>query len=432
MPTVPVRLRLFLALLGLLVAGGLLLVRPGPAPTAPLLSPTATPSGRPTPGSTPAPTPTPAPPPLNVLRADGATLRDATGRVVRITGVNWFGLETCSFAPHGLWARRWTDLLDTIVAMGFNTIRLPFATQALDPDSRPNGINADLNPELANLSPLEIMDRIIAGAAERNLKVILDRHRIECPQQSELWYTDRYPEERWIADWQRLAARYRGIDAVIGADLHNEPHGPATWGSGDPRTDWRLAAERAGNAILAVNPDWLIIVEGVERTDDQWYWWGGNLSAARTAPVRLVRPDRLVYSPHDYGPGVYDQPWFRTPDFPANLVPLWTRTWAYLALENLAPILVGEFGGRSVDADREGVWQRTLVDFLTAHGLSFTYWSLNPNSGDTGGLLLDDWQTVDQAKLQVLRPALAPLIGNTVRQAVLARLAAPAAPLTTP
>jgi len=60
---------------------------------------------------------------------------------------------------------------------------------------------------------------------------------------------------------------------VIGADLHNEPHGPATWGSGDVATDWRLAAERAGNAILKVNPDWLIIVQGVQEYQGDTYWW---------------------------------------------------------------------------------------------------------------------------------------------------------------
>lgn len=51
---------------------------------------------------------------------------------------------------------------------------------------------------------------------------------------------------------------------MIGADLHNEPHGAATWGSGNTNTDWRLAAERCGNAILSVNTNWLIIVEGIE------------------------------------------------------------------------------------------------------------------------------------------------------------------------
>ena len=43
-----------------------------------------------------------------------------------------------------------------------------------------------------------------------------------------------------------LARRYLGNDTVIGFDLHNEPHGSATWGDNNTATDWRLAAERAG------------------------------------------------------------------------------------------------------------------------------------------------------------------------------------------
>jgi aryl-phospho-beta-D-glucosidase BglC (GH1 family) len=53
-----------------------------------------------------------------------------------------------------------------------------------------------------------------------------------------------------------LAQRYANNSTVIGADLHNEPHGSACWGCGDNATDWRLAAERAGNAIHTVNPNW--------------------------------------------------------------------------------------------------------------------------------------------------------------------------------
>jgi endoglucanase len=66
--------------------------------------------------------------------------------------------------------------------------------------------------------------------------VILDRHRPDSGSQSELWYTSRYSEARWIADWQMLARRYAGNTTVIGADLHNEPHGPATWGDGNQAT----------------------------------------------------------------------------------------------------------------------------------------------------------------------------------------------------
>ena len=62
-----------------------------------------------------------------------------------------------------------------------------------------------------------------------------------------------------------------------------------------------------------------------------------------------------------------------------------------------------EFGGRSVGQDREGVWQRDLVAFLKQKRISYSYWAWNPDSGDTGGILEDDWQTVDRAKLELLQ-----------------------------
>src|SRR6185436_8498463 len=119
-----------------------------------------------------------------------------------------------------------------------------------------------------------------------------------------------YPEQRWIADWVKLAQKYRANPMVVAFDLHNEPHAEATWGSGDPATDWRLAAQRAGNAILAVHPDILLVVEGVESYGGNYYWWGGNLRGAAAAPVQLDRPDHVIYSPHEYPASLYAQPWF--------------------------------------------------------------------------------------------------------------------------
>jgi endoglucanase len=339
---------------------------------------------------------------LGPLHAGGGRLLDAAGHEVRLTGVNWFGLETANFAPHGLWARSLGDMLDQIVGSGFNCLRLPFSNQLLEAGAQPSSIDLALNPDLAGRGGLDLMDRVVEGAASRGLRVVLDRHRPTADGQSELWATDRVPEARWIGDWVALAKHYREQPAVVGADLHNEPHGPATWGDGNPGTDWRLAAERAGNAILAVNPDWLIIVEGIERYGSDYYWWGGNLMGARSAPVRLSSPDKLVYSAHDYGPGVYAQPWFQAAGFPGNLPTVWREHWAFLAAGGVAPVLLGEFGGRSVGDDREGSWQRELVSFLKASGLSYTYWAWNPDSGDTGGILEDDWKTVDKAKLDLL------------------------------
>src|SRR5262249_4928542 len=53
------------------------------------------------------------------LHTVGGKVVDANGREVRFTGVAWFGFETKAFAPHGLWARNWQDMLDQIKAAGF-------------------------------------------------------------------------------------------------------------------------------------------------------------------------------------------------------------------------------------------------------------------------------------------------------------------------
>lgn len=346
------------------------------------------------------------------LHTEGGHLVNAAGNRVILTGINWFGLETESFAPHGLWARNWEEILDQVRELGFNTIRLPYSNALFDAGSVPNSVNYELNPDLEGLSGLEIMDKIVEGAGERGIRIILDRHRPGASAQSELWYTAQYDEQRWIDDWVMLAQRYAGNDTVIGADLHNEPHGPATWGTGDEATDWRLAAERAGNAILAANPDWLIIVQGIEQYEGDWYWWGGNLMGAGEHPVRLEVPNRLVYSSHVYGPGVYPQPWFDAADFPDNLAQIWDEHWGFLAREEIAPVIVGEFGGRSVGEDKEGVWQRALFSYLREHSLSYFYWTLNPNSGDTGGLLLDDWESVDPDKQALLESYQFPPLGE--------------------
>lgn len=215
---------------------------------------------------------------------------------------------------------------------------------------------------------------------------------------------------RSISDWKRLAQRYLGDDTVVGCDLHNEPHAPASWGDGTAY-DWAPAAQRCGNAILGVNPRLLIIVEGNDAYGGTTYWWGGQLAGAAAHPVQLAVANQRVYSAHDYPASVYAQPWFSDPTYPSNLPALWDRTWGYLAKSGTAPVLVGEFGSRlATTSDQQ--WFSALAGYIKANGLNFTFWCLNPDSGDTGGLLADDWTTVISAKQAVLAPLQAPFIGG--------------------
>jgi endoglucanase len=373
------------------------------------------------------------------LRTNGSKIVDSTGATVRLTGLNWFGMETDNHTFHGLWAGRnatWKMQIDHMAQLGFNTIRVPYTGDSLRPGAQATSINTDSNPDLVGLSPLQILDKVVDYAGQKGMRIILDRHRPSAAGQTALWYTSSVSEASMISDWQMLAQHYAGNSTVIGADLFNEPHAEGTdpngtgacWGCGVTTRDWRLAAQRIGNAVLSANSNWLIFVEGVSCPsggtpnsfdnipDDPLTcdWWGGNLAAAAQFPVQLNVANRLVYSAHDYGISVFDrQPWFNDANFPNNLPAVWDHFWGYLFKNNTAPILVGEFGSTLANP-LDTQWLTRLMSYMGSgtSGMSFTYWAWNPNSGDTGGIVQDDWVTVNQNKMNIIGPSLIPPVGS--------------------
>jgi endoglucanase len=130
-------------------------------------------------------------------------------------------------------------------------------------------------------------------------------------------------------------------------------------------------------------------------------------------PVQLDVPNRLVYSAHDYATSVAQQSWFSDPSFPANMPGIWDKYWGYIFKQNIAPVWLGEFG-TTLQPAVDQKWLAELVKYLrstSAYGADsfhWTFWSWNPNSGDTGGILKDDWQTVDTAKDAYLASVKAP------------------------
>lgn len=370
---------------------------------------------------------TPGTPASGFFSTSGNQIVDENGTPVRIAGVNWFGMESSNFAPHGIWTRGYKDMMDQIKELGFNTIRLPFASQAFDPGTTTSGIDFFANPDLPGLSPIEVMDKVVEYAGQIGLRIILDHHRSNAgpgPNSNGLWYTSTYPESRWISDWEMLAERYAGNPTIVGADLSNEPHN-GVWGGGGVN-DWPAAAERAASAIHAQNSDWLIFVEGVGQYQGASYWWGGALAGVRDRPVQLTVPNKLVYSPHAYPNSIFSQTWFSDASFPQNLFAVWQQNWGFIYEEGIAPIMLGEFGSRFVDP-KDVQWMDKMYEYLQGdldgngtndvpagqYGISWTWWSLNPNSSDTGGILQDDWRTVHQFKVDNLAPSMFDFGGGT-------------------
>ncbi|MGH2441926.1 MAG: glycoside hydrolase family 5 protein [Chloroflexota bacterium] len=366
------------------------------------------------------------------LHAQGTQIQDAFGDPVMLQGVNWYGFEQQDFVAGGLDFRSYQDILMSIKQMGYNTVRLPFSNQMVEQNPVvTDHLNA--NPELRGFHALDIMDRIIATAGALGLRIILDDHRSDAGWSAEengLWYTAQYPDTAFVADWTAIGARYAGTYAVAGADLRNEPHGTASWGDGNPATDWQLAAQRAGDAVLAADPHLLVMVEGVQfYNGSNSYWWGGNLMGVAAHPVELQFPDgtsahsQLVYSAHDYGKDNCGTgcAWFSATTTYAGLSQLWDQYWGYIA-ENpgasyTAPVWVGEFGTcnyqQSCVTDTtpgsQGQWFSSLMRYIAQHNFGWAYWSINGTESTAPARVYGslDWYGLFDTAWQQPRPWIA-------------------------
>jgi len=306
---------------------------------------------------------------------------------------------------------------------------------------------------------MEIFDIIIQKCKKYGIKALVDVHSPASHNSGHnynLWYYEPTAEDcdgmatghfsgekiTWD-DWKDsitwLAEKYAKDDTILAYDLKNEPHGKrgydgntcpanmAKWDDSTDKNNWKYSAEECAKSILAVNPNALILIEGIEQSpmkdrgvswddpdvfqpkagQEKWYgaWWGGNLRGVKDYPV-LPDSSQIVYSPHDYGPSVYAQSWFAK-DFSTEtlLDDYWRETWAYINEEDIAPLLIGEWGGH-MDEGKNQKWMELIRDYMIDNHINHTFWCLNPNSGDTGGLLDPTFLNWDDEKYALFEESL--------------------------
>lgn len=338
------------------------------------------------------------------------------GKRLYFKGASYFGMETDILVPHGLWGGDASTTLASVAEMltanAFNLVRLPLAASAVIENAPVDRYKMSNETRLLaafegrELRYLDVLDYVVTEFATHHLLVVLDMHVLSPGGPiTPLWYDPQRPETHtWVGDaWDVLARRYALTWNVVAADLKNEPHGVARWGNGDPATDWRLAAHVLADRVLSLCPRWLIFVEGVQfatrdTSSDLPCFWGESLQDTMAAPLELSVPDRLVWSPHVYGPDVAEQPYFAATNFLANLPSVWD---AHFGAAVAAPLVVGEWGGK-YRSERDCAWQDMFAAYLRERAIGFVYWCVNPNSGDTEGLLEPDWRTPRADKLQLL------------------------------
>eukprot|EP00850_Spirogloea_muscicola_P005437 SM000025S08332 [mRNA] locus=s25:131681:134698:+ [translate_table: standard] len=364
--------------------------------------------------------------------AKGNLLYDNTGATVYCSGITWNGFEWYNGAPNGLSVRNYYDHINQMSSLGFNLLRLPFSGSLFQPGGyTPMNINYGVNNDLQGLKSLDILDKVINAAGGAGMKVLLDFDRVGAgynSNRSGLWWEPKTPvpsEAAWVSIWVQLAARYKDNPTVIGFELWNEPHNPTVkkafpgpvW-AGDgvlPGYNWRLACKRAADAIQAINPNVLIVVQGLWQDT----FWGANLIQVKKYPLVLEVPGKLVYATHDYGPYVWNQKWFWVKNFPYNLPKYWERTWGYINTEGIAPLWVSESGSpipakaKNITDVHELGWFTTFRAYVYAKRLTWCWftWGTDAESRDTGGVLEADWRTPQAHKFAELAQMMHPGFG---------------------
>lgn len=370
------------------------------------------------------------------LTTRGNRIVDQDGNRVWLTGINWFGYNTGTNIFDGVWSCNMEEALESIADHGFNLLRIPISSElvlewkkGIFPEAN---YNRAINPELNSMNSLEIFDYAINICAKNGMKVMFDIHSAQTDamgHMTNLWYTDRISVEQYYASTEFLADRYKDDDTLIAFDLKNEPHGKphevgAIWNDSEDPNNWKHVAETAGNLVLDINPRLLILIEGIEiypkdvsknadyasedSADYHFCWWGGNLRGVHDYPIDFGSPERngqIVYSPHDYGPDVYQQPWFSGEfTYESLQEDCWNDNWLFIHDENIAPLLIGEWGGFMREPNL--TWMTYLRKLIIEKGIHHTFWCFNANSGDTGGLVGHDFKTWDEEKYAFVKPAL--------------------------
>jgi endoglucanase len=264
---------------------------------------------------------------------------------------------------------------------------------------------------------------------------------------------DEYNVDKWLATIKEMAQlpKKLGVKNILGIDCFNEP-----WKYSWPQ--WADMAKMCYDTIAAENDDIIAVIEGVSGSHETAEHnkmepedhgdlnlnpnWGENILGQSKYPIQIPR-DRLCFSPHTYGPSVFVQKHHVDQSKPecvgleddaaaekkcqlvvdrdnatavAALRKGWDEHFGYLHDEKYC-VLIGEFGGTKdwpknelepaaatqwahlpAGARHDWEWQNIFVDYLKDRGITdFTYWSINPESGDTGGLYNHKYTNADKS-----------------------------------
>jgi endoglucanase len=341
-----------------------------------------------------------------MLRVRGSEIVNSEGRSVRLRGVcvgGWMNMENFINGYPGdesgvrraaaeilgparaeFLFDRWLDYFfneDDVAFLkecGANVVRLPLNYRHFEADS---------DPYRYMEKGFERLAKVIGACTRAGIYVILDLHSAQgwqntdwhCDNSSRHSYIWRHPhfQERFVALWREIARRYRGVAAVAGYNLMNEPvtGAPAGRFSANYKTDWEVINRlyrRTVEAVREVDADHIIFLEG-------------DYFSTKFAKLDPPIAPNLVYSSHNYSAAA------TTPGKYPGVIRggLWNQKrqadtfregeGTRYAQENRVPLWVGEFGATVNGGAADTAYRLRALDDQIAvfeeHAAHWTIWT---------------------------------------------------------
>ena len=343
---------------------------------------------------TPSPTPTAAP-----TEAPTEMPPDVMAQAQRLgRGVN---LGNALEAPEeGEWGMVIEpEFFPLIREAGFDTVRVPIRWSAHAMVAAPYTVDAAF---------FERIDEVIGQALDQGLNVVINMHHYD-----EIFVSPADHEDRFVAIWEQIAARYQDMPDSVYFEPLNEPNGSldaVTWNALLARTITAIREADGGRHTLIVGgADWnsiaslryLVLPNGEDNVIATFHYYEPFLFTHQGA--EWVGPEY----------GTLGVTWPGPPDAEIALTPEakatdWVRTWfaRYVQVsggqnpaspEQIArvfddavawsesrdvPLWLGEFGAYSTaDMASRARWTATVREEAEARGITWAYWEFGAGFG---------------------------------------------------
>lgn len=272
-----------------------------------------------------------------------------------IRGINWFGFETEYSNLMCSWSHTIDWNLNKMLELDFNYIRLPFSLEFIHDNN------------------FGRMDEFFELTKEKNISVLLDFHRLEKTHQSATPYNNKYTFDNFLDGWITILDRYKDYPNLEAVDIFNEYQS-------ENYVEWNSLARQIVSHIESYFPSRFSYYVGGTR-------WGGDIHFMDLDDLGLD----VKYTIHKY--------WFS--DEPPR-----KDKWEYsfgIEEHNATDIMVGEFGFISSNKNEVDFFKE-IIEFLHSENIKDTFfWTWSFNSGDTGGILKEDCESIDYVKIDLLK-----------------------------